>query len=123
MLHSACWPTVGPRDTEQEKVINYDPLIHFLFGSVTSIVVRPASVLQVAEIQEAFKLFDSDSSGSIDYRELKVYLTWLPCALQCTNKILSYGFCRLPSKHLASQPRKQMYDQRWLSMTKKTLEK
>ena len=27
--------------------------------------------LQAAEIQEAFKLFDKDSSGSIDYRELK----------------------------------------------------
>ena len=26
---------------------------------------------QVEEIEEAFKLFDVDSSGSIDYRELK----------------------------------------------------
>lgn len=28
-------------------------------------------VVQAADIQEAFKLFDKDSSGSIDYRELK----------------------------------------------------
>lgn len=41
-------------------------------GSVNSMVLRPPCILQVAEIQEAFKLFDSDNSGSIDYRELKV---------------------------------------------------
>ena len=28
-------------------------------------------VVQAADIQEAFKLFDKDNSGSIDYRELK----------------------------------------------------
>ena len=33
-------------------------------------------VVQAADIQEAFKLFDKDSSGSIDYRELKARLTF-----------------------------------------------
>lgn len=54
------------------KAVDYDPITNLLFGTVSSLVVRPPCVLQVAEIQEAFKLFDSDNSGSIDYRELKV---------------------------------------------------
>ena len=52
--------------------MNNDPNTNWFCGSVSSLVVRPPSILQVAEIQEAFKLFDSDNSGSIDYRELKV---------------------------------------------------
>lgn len=50
--------------------------------------MRGPIIVQVAEIQEAFKLFDSDSSGSIDYRELKVLADCLlPLSVQKPGSI------------------------------------
>jgi len=42
------------------------------FGTQTTLLTALASQDQVEEIKEAFDLFDTDGSGSIDVNELKV---------------------------------------------------
>ncbi|KAA6420541.1 MAG: centrin-3 [Trebouxia sp. A1-2] len=58
-------------------------------------------VVQVADIQEAFKLFDKDNSGSIDYRELKARMKFSSAALK------ALGF---PAKKADVQAKMAQYD-------------
>ena len=71
-------------------------------------------VLQIAEIQEAFKLFDTDNSGSIDYRELKVPATCQDGEF-CTPLISTLVQAALtalgfPAKKADVQQKMAMYD-------------
>lgn len=60
-------------------------------GRAKAISVRKLTEDQRAEIQEAFDLFDTDKSGSIDYHELKVAMRALgfPVRKEEVRRLLS----------------------------------
>jgi len=58
---------------------------------------RPGSLSeeQIAELKEAFSLFDTDGSGAIDYRELKAAMHALGFAVRAARRTL----CQVHGAH------------------------